>query len=443
MDYILILCFLVIGIIIGYLLGTYTNFTGKNNSIRLGQAPNGLPITFKITTSNDYYSGTDSTVYILLYNNTKPGNMQKFILDTPKYNDFERGDSYDYKIQDKNIGMESLNMPIGLGIDGSDQWKVESVEIYYNNVFVKKYRPNIWLGGATKLIKLENNYNIITAKDLGVPGEAGGAQGGLPNTLQKLPSGKRVAHGTDPGNFYCEHMFFSIQNAGNEPGTSIIKNDFNEPLTGFLHLPGDQEATNTKNTSYTRLQSRKDTQAIFGSLLRSWIDIAVNKVPGIIKILLTGYDNWSTVVNNPTGNFVSMKENIDTSMFQAYGKRLINKNGQLIDSGKNFKTLSYTISTPSGKRVIQIRGQIFPVSDSTIDKGPFSVQEIIKQFKPVGVISMGVAVGSVDFLAEHHADNGGLDDNLRHNGDFLPRVNLPTNYSLARGIVQGQTLQKI
>ena len=166
MDYILILCFLVIGIIIGYLLGTYTNFTGKNNSIRLGQAPNGLPITFKITTSNDYYSGTDSTVYILLYNNTKPGNMQKFILDTPKYNDFERGDSYDYKIQDKNIGMESLNMPIGLGIDGSDQWKVESVEIYYNNVFVKKYRPNIWLGGATKLIKLENNYNIITAKDL-------------------------------------------------------------------------------------------------------------------------------------------------------------------------------------------------------------------------------------------------------------------------------------
>ena len=61
------------------------------------------------------------------------------------------------------------------------------------------------------------------------------------------------------------------------------------------------------------------------------------------------------------------------------------------------------------------------------------------QFAPHGVLSMGVAVGREDFLAEHHADDGGLDKSgKKHQDGAAPRRDMPDNYALARGILDGQ-----
>ena len=52
---------------------------------------------------------------------------------------------------------------------------------------------------------------------------------------------------------------------------------------------------------------------------------------------------------------------------------------------------------------------------------------------------MGVAVGHDDFLAEHHADDGGLDhEHKRHDASMGARADLPDSYSLARAIQAGQ-----
>ncbi len=281
------------------------------------------------------------------------------------------------------------------------------------------------------------------ATNLGIPGAAGQAQGGLPDTLQTLPSGKRVAHGTDPGDFYCEHMFYSTQVAAQQPGTSILRNEQGESLTGFLHMPGDREATDNASEDYTRKTSQKDAQAVVGSALRGWIDTALPQVSsGPVRMLLTGYANWGSVVNNPTGGFVSAKKNLDAAMAQAFGAQLKTKQGKAVDQGAGthvFQTWSYRIATATGEREVQLRGQVFPVGDETIDRGAASVQQAIADWAPHGVLSMGVAVGHDDFLAEHHADDGGLDDaHAKHDDAQGPRHNLPDNYALARGIQAGQ-----
>lgn len=281
------------------------------------------------------------------------------------------------------------------------------------------------------------------AQNLGIPGSAGQAQAGLPDTLQNLPSGKRVAHGTDPGDFYCEHMFYSTQVAAEQAASSVLRNEQGESLTGFLHLPGDREATDNASEDYTRKTSQKDTQAVVGSALRGWIDTALPQVSsGPVKLLLTGYANWGSVVNNPTGGFVAAKKNVDAAMAQGFGAQLKTKQGKEIEQGSGehvFHTWSYRIATPTGEREVQLRGQVFAVADQTIDRGAASAQQAMADWAPHGVLSMGVAVGHDDFLAEHHADDGGLDEaHAKHDDAAGPRHNLPDNYALARGIVAGE-----
>lgn len=287
-------------------------------------------------------------------------------------------------------------------------------------------------------------------ENLGVPGQAAvgkvasGAEQ-LPETLQELPSGKRVAHGTDAGNFYCEHMFYATQKEAAKPGSSVAKNAEGESLTGFLHLPGDREATADAAEGYKRKDSGKDARAVVGSALRGWIDTALPKAgSGPVRMLLTGYGNWGSVVDNPTGAFVSSKRNLDAAMTKAFGPaELLTKSGAEIDKAAgpkmNYTTWSYKVKIAGLVREVQLRGQVFPVADEAIDKGPQSVQAAMGQFAPHGVLSMGVAVGREDFLAEHHADDGGLDKSgKKHQDGAAPRHEMPDNYALARGILDGQ-----
>ena len=273
---------------------------------------------------------------------------------------------------------------------------------------------------------------------------AAGSQA-LPETLQTLPSGKRVAHGSDAGNFYCEHMFYATQREAAKPATSVVKNPQGESLTGFLHLPGDREATADASEGYRRGDSSKDARAVVGSALRGWIDTALPKAgSGPVRMLLTGYANWGSVVDNPTGAFVSSKHNLDAAMAKAFGPTaLLSKSGTAIDQASgpkmNYTTWSYKIKIGGVVRDIQLRGQVFPVADAAINSGPQSVQAAMAQFAPHGVLSMGVAVGREDFLAEHHADDGGLDKSgKKHQDGAAPRRDMPDNYALARGILDGQ-----
>ena len=48
---------------------------------------------------------------------------------------------------------------------------------------------------------------------------SGARNGGLPDTLMEMEGGARVGHGTDAGDYYCEHMFFQTQKEAMKSGS--------------------------------------------------------------------------------------------------------------------------------------------------------------------------------------------------------------------------------
>ena len=122
-------------------------------------------IKFVIKTSNMWFSGTDSPVIISLYdpNYHRSQNMRPFELknleDPLKY--FERGQTDTFELFSTGIPKSSLtNKQIILSVNGSDPWRIEKIDIYYNNELINSFKLNIWLGvalGSVKSIVLKNN----------------------------------------------------------------------------------------------------------------------------------------------------------------------------------------------------------------------------------------------------------------------------------------------
>ncbi len=272
-------------------------------------------------------------------------------------------------------------------------------------------------------------------------------QGGLPTTLLATPTAN-VTHGDDPGDFYCEHMFFSAQMTASAPESSVQTNAQGEKLVGFLHVPSDAWMRQDTTTGYTQEQRHGGTRQVIGAALRGYADqIAAQGTEGPIRMMLTGYDQFMSVRNNPTGDFVSHRENLDASMQAAFGDRLITSEGTAVPldppPATDTNTYRYSIRNEDGSiRDILLTATRFPVDDTAINpQSPTSIQQSIAHHAPHAVISMGVA-GSGSYKAEHRADSGGLlrtdDGAQQHSESATDTLRLRDNFSLARAIHDGQ-----
>lgn len=266
------------------------------------------------------------------------------------------------------------------------------------------------------------------------------ARTSLPDVLYTSANAK-VVHGTDPGDYYCEHMFFSTQGAAAQPDSSVLRNRRGEPMVGFLHVSGDRWTSG--GDDYTLAQRHAGTREVIGSAIRGYYDEAARTVPdGPVRLLLTGYDTFMSTSNNPTGEFVSESENVDAAMREAFGDRLLTPQGERLTQTPLYAAqLRYRVRdlAPGTEREVVVCTRKFPVDDTAIDGAhPGCVQTLIKDFKPHAVISMGVTGWSED-KAEFHADSGGLHlTPLPHHDDAArPLVSMPDNYSLARAIYLG------
>jgi hypothetical protein len=267
----------------------------------------------------------------------------------------------------------------------------------------------------------------------------------LPDTLLQLPSGIRVTHGTDPGDFYCEHAFFTSTTEAFAKDTSIVRNQFGEVLTGFLHVPSDEF---TYDASKTPVQSERhrERRDVVGAAIRGYWEQARAQIgDGPFRMLLTGYGTWDGVVNNPSGDFTKHKENIDAAMLRAFGDSLVSTSGKILresESGDSVvRRISYNIRNPitGAPNKVIIEAVRLPVTDDAINGSPHSLQARIGDFRPHAVMSMGVS-GSGDYKAEFHADDGGLalkDGTQAHDGARTFTRAHPDNRSLARAIHLG------
>ena len=271
-----------------------------------------------------------------------------------------------------------------------------------------------------------------------------GERGGLPAVLLQTAKA-RVVHGDDPGDFYCEHAFFTSQQTAALPSSSVLKNAQGERLVGFLHVPRD--AATDKAGAVDDQDARHDgTRDVVGAALCGYVADAGASVGGALRILLTGYEQWGSVQNNPTGDFVSHPQNVDAAMARGFGRTLMTRHGIRVGGDDHSDVWRYRVRDDAAgrDREVLIEARRLPVDDNAIDGGPRSLQTAIAKFQPHGVINMGVH-GGADFIAEHHADDGGInvvDGKQVHDDAFGPRVNLADNFALPRAIQRGVLLQR-
>ncbi len=272
----------------------------------------------------------------------------------------------------------------------------------------------------------------------GVATPADDGRGGLPAVLKRTSAGLEVRHGTDPGDFYCEHMFFTAQGHAMHPGSTVLSNSHGERLVGFLHVPGDAHLSAAPE-SYRQADRHRGTREVVGAALRGYYDQAARQVDGPVRLLVTGYGAFQGITNNPTGDFVSHRVNLDAAMRHAFGDALLTPRGRQVASADGEAEYAYRVRDESGReRELRILAVTMPVDDRAIDgRSARSVQRTMDRFGPHAVLSLGVSAAAPAYLAEHHADNGGLalrDGRFVHDASQDPTVSLPDNFSLARAI---------
>ena len=266
-----------------------------------------------------------------------------------------------------------------------------------------------------------------------------GPHQGLPDTLFTLSDGAAVTHGSDPGDFYCEHAFYTTTTVARAGGTSILTDKQGEVLTAFLHNPSDDFTYDASKTP-VQAERHKDRREIIGAAIRGYYETAKPQIgDGPFRMLITGYGEWGGVVNNPTGDFVAHRENIDAAVQKAFGDSLVDPFGKVLIDKDGVIELRYRIrdEASGNQRIVRITAAQLAVADEAIDGGPKSLQHLIDKQRPHAVLSMGVAGGSSTFLAEFHADNGGLgvkNGKPAHDDSKQPDTNTPDNYSLARAL---------
>lgn len=282
--------------------------------------------------------------------------------------------------------------------------------------------------------------NAVVAA-LGATGLLKAPGASLPEVLFQSPEAT-VEHGTDPGDFYCEHIFFTAQREAARAASSVVKNAAGEKLVGFLHVPPD-DWTGGGGAKYAQADRHRATREVVGAALRGYFQDAAAAVrTDPVKVLLTGYGPFESVVDNPTGDFVSHTANIDAALKAAFGADLKTPVGKPVALPHGARALAYKVVDPATGRVrtLEVGLDRFAVADATLDpKSARSIERAVADFKPQAILSMGVA-GPGAYLAEHHADDGGMraaGGGFKHVDGAPEEHAFADNYSLARAILRG------
>lgn len=267
-------------------------------------------------------------------------------------------------------------------------------------------------------------------------------QHGLPATLMQTGQAT-VRHGSDPGDYFCEHVFYAAQYAAIlDPGQSVAANVQGERLVGFLHIPGD-DATAKPPRELDQTSRHAATRQVVGAALRGYVDAALPQAgTGPVRLLVTGFGPFEEIRNNPTGDFVRHTSNLNAAMQSAFGDRLLTPQGEILPGATpDQTTIRFRLrdaGSPHGREVL-IQARYLQAADSSFQHiGNASVQSAVREFQPHAMLSLGVNPDAApgEYLAENHADNAGMTEG-HHSDSQQASVSLPANYSLARAIVAG------
>ncbi len=263
----------------------------------------------------------------------------------------------------------------------------------------------------------------------------------VPSVLVNQP---KVVVGDDPGGYYCEHVFYTaLKAAATCPG--IVRDRWNDPLVGFLHIPGSRDrwlrADSPAHGSPVDSASRhRGTRRVVGLAIAGYVaEIALSAPEDEpVRLLITGFGPFAAVVDNPTGHFVLGRDNLDAAMGVAFGRRLLTTKGEPAVIEPQMPTIwQYRVRSNDGRERRIWLGTVRLTTDDTAmaaDHPTSIVTAMAGSFQPQAVLSLGVARKARTFIAEHAASDRNLS-----NGCHMEKAadeRLPSNFALARALVR-------
>jgi hypothetical protein len=239
--------------------------------------------------------------------------------------------------------------------------------------------------------------------------------------------GVDVRTSTWAGDYYCGHTHFLVQRHAHHEHSNVLRDRQGHPLAGFLHVPADARARGVEEGGDDR---HVVTRAILSRMLIGLLDeVRARPTPErAVRVLLTGFEAFRGIVDNPTGAFASSVPELS----------------RLLDEVVPGASLERVTRGPSRVQVmadfvVDVLGVSLPVSDEAYGDTRAMLPWALRVFQPHIVIGMGVHGGNYYRVELEPNDAAFVVDSAgaRHEDGRAIHERLPTNRSLVRAFLAG------
>lgn len=251
-----------------------------------------------------------------------------------------------------------------------------------------------------------------------------------------LPDGlPDVRESDDAGRYYCAHALFLGHLAAERGRAPLVRDEHDEPLIGFLHVPPDAR-TRGEALEIDDGARHRDTVRVVAAALAGWLpplSRALGDEPA--RVALTGYGTFRDVVDNPTGAYVRSRPDLERTLALAFGDAL--RSRSFGDEGE----LHAEVLVDGRARSLAIVCESLPVDDRALAyRGEGSLLALVEvRARAHAWLGLGVC-RSAHYRVETSPHDGGLaldDDGGRHEDGREPTRALRGSRALVRAIERG------
>ena len=199
-----------------------------------------------------------------------------------------------------------------------------------------------------------------------------------------------VRESTDAGAYYCAHLLYALHA---DIPSSVVAPAAAGPLVGFLHVPPDA-MTYAGASTVSAAQRHHRLARVVEAALRGYRVLGASLAEGTFRILLSGFDAFGAVEDNPTGAFVHNLDEVARVCASVFGAPAhVDTEHNVVHCGPN-----------------EVHCVRFPVDDRVFTQASeHSLRHHLLRTRPHAILAMGVSRDPA-FRVETAPNDRGFDD---------------------------------
>lgn len=212
----------------------------------------------------------------------------------------------------------------------------------------------------------------------------------------------RVVRSLDAGGYYCEHTYFAATRAAAARGARV----------GFLHIPDDDEAHGLAERPRDVRARQRENRRVVAAFVRGLLA----ESDGVPHLVMSGFGPFKAVVDNPSGAFVSSRENLHALFDEVARGAVVHDDARAFPLALGARA-SFDVAWPDG-RALRCTVAHLPVDERAVRAGSGAALADLVERDAI-VLALGVASNERDtWRVEARA----TDVNLRDDGGALTRA---------------------